>query len=421
MAGSVVANCVICEKTFRHPPSKHRRYCGIACYRVAQRSGHYRPGPKPTTHREPCAHCGKEVFGVRARKRTGEEADRKFCDRACYDAFRVKVTQSREMSCHHCGARFIPNWKGRKYCSMDCRKVALKAKPKRCVNCKTLFTPVAWVKKTGRFISLSSGRTCSRECHLAWIRNNEERKRKIGDAFRGHRHPNWQGGKSRLNDINNRGSGWPKARERALKRDGYRCVDCGITEDECRERYGRGLDVDHIVPFHNWPNSRSANKLSNLASRCASCHRKEEATRNGVQMVLPYGDSEKRRHKGYARGATHPKAKLTEGDVLAILDAAKSGASGADLARQYGVQRTTIYSILKGKIWRHLLRDPVAYEPKWAAGSRSSNAKMDEAKVVDIRRRVANGESMAAVARDVGMSYPGLCSIIYRKTWNHVP
>lgn len=83
----------------------------------------------------------------------------------------------------------------------------------------------------------------------------------------GKRHPQWRGG-----HIRYRGPDWSSARKEALKRDNYTCQHCGITEDEHRDKNGRGLDVHHKIP---WIECKS-NEVVNLISLCNSCHSKEE-------------------------------------------------------------------------------------------------------------------------------------------------
>lgn len=299
-----------------------------------------------------CSHCGKIVVRIPSLKRNGEYADNVFCNRNCYDEYRRLVIERRSKHCAYCGTEFIPIIASRKYCSDHCWKSAKKATPKNCVNCGCLFTPVKTVKSRGVFISHNGGKTCSASCHNAWIRNDPGRKAKISAAFKGSNHPNWQGGKALLNNVSNRGPNWSKQRSAALKRDGRRCADCGISEDDCREKYGRGLDVDHVVPFHNFSSYKKANSLSNLRSLCASCHRISEAKRGMVQMVLPMQDSRARMHHGYATGERHPKAKLSALDVAEIRRLSKCGATGASLARMFGVSSSNVCALLQGKIWR---------------------------------------------------------------------
>lgn len=265
------------------------------------------------------------------------------------------MANANSISCAVCCTSFVPNkYRPSKFCSDACWKLAKKAKPKHCLSCKCLFTPVKFVKKTGMMISYNAGKTCSAKCLNDWIRNNPERKAKISAAFKGANHPNWQGGKSLLNNVSNRGHNWKEQRSKAIKRDGGKCSCCGMSEIECREKYGRGLDVDHIVPFHNFSSYKKANALSNLRSLCASCHRISEATRGMVQMVLQMQDSKARMHHGYATGERHPKAKLSAYDVVMIRQKSKEGATGASLARMFGVSSANICALLQGKTWQTL-------------------------------------------------------------------
>lgn len=57
---------------------------------------------------------------------------------------------------------------------------------------------------------------------------------------------------------------WPIARKAARKRDGYRCVRCGSTEN---------LTVDHVIPLMGRGyRSGCVHHLSNLQTLCHGCH-----------------------------------------------------------------------------------------------------------------------------------------------------
>ncbi len=53
-------------------------------------------------------------------------------------------------------------------------------------------------------------------------------------------------------------------RQKALERDAFKCTNCGLTQEESYEKFGRDLFVQHI-------NGKS-NGLSNLKTVCRSCH-----------------------------------------------------------------------------------------------------------------------------------------------------
>ncbi len=76
---------------------------------------------------------------------------------------------------------------------------------------------------------------------------------------------------------------WKARAERVRCRDGYRCRNCGKTQQE----NGRRLSVDHILPRRWFADHVKADDPANLVSRCASCHGKKTA---GAERKLLQGD-----------------------------------------------------------------------------------------------------------------------------------
>lgn len=300
MADKILCRCQSCGAEFPFNKHKASKFCGLACYRVAQRSGAYKRGHGPEFHRAPCAHCQRIVARKPSECRDGGASDKLFCDRSCYDAFRAALRQSRSRACNHCAKAFVAD-DGALYCGAPCWKAAKKAKPHNCVNCQCVFTPIKFMRSTGRFISVNGAKTCSQACEYAWWSNNRERKAKISTASTGERHHNWQGGKSLHTSSSNRGLNWQAQRRAALHRDRNQCVDCGMSNEASKARYGCGLHVDHVVPYHNFRSYKVANRLSNLECRCVSCHTKAESRRTMVQMTLQLRDSPRSGHRGKGR------------------------------------------------------------------------------------------------------------------------
>jgi len=67
---------------------------------------------------------------------------------------------------------------------------------------------------------------------------------------------------------------WRSIRENVLKRDGYECRFCGITDSKHRDLHDSGLHAHHIVPRSDG----GGDNLNNLISVCAGCHRTLEET-----------------------------------------------------------------------------------------------------------------------------------------------
>lgn len=267
MANHIITYCETCKSPVQHAHNP-KKYCSMPCYRAAQRAGKYKPGPRADTHRQPCRNCGALVIGVMGVTRDGSRTEHKYCDRKCYDEYRANAIKAREgKRCQHCDV-VIPGKKtqskGRLYCSMSCRKLGMRPGAQFCVRCGCHYSPVEFSR--GCITNPGNRRTCSAECHIAWIREDPERKRKISEAFKGAKHPNWQGG---THHSKGRGAGWPKIAEKVRKRAGYKCEHCGIDQ----ESHGRALEVNHKTPFHQFGGTTElANRLGNLEALCKKCH-----------------------------------------------------------------------------------------------------------------------------------------------------
>lgn len=72
------------------------------------------------------------------------------------------------------------------------------------------------------------------------------------------------------NAPNDYGPGWPRMRDLARARDGFRCQVCGLPES------AKAHHVHHKIPFRMFDTIEQANQLSNLITVCNSCHRKIE-------------------------------------------------------------------------------------------------------------------------------------------------
>jgi len=85
------------------------------------------------------------------------------------------------------------------------------------------------------------------------------------------KHHSWKGGK-----IWWRGKEWNNLKREIIKRDNFRCQECGMIQVEHLEKYKQPLHVHHITPYRQTQN----NSLDNLITLCCVCHSKTEGTKN---------------------------------------------------------------------------------------------------------------------------------------------
>lgn len=100
------------------------------------------------------------------------------------------------------------------------------------------------------------------------IRMPDSRKKKISEALRGKKNPNWQGGITPINESIRKSAQYKLWRRAVYERDGYRCVFCGVIGT------GNNLHADHIKPFALFPELRFA--IDNGRTLCVDCHKKTD-------------------------------------------------------------------------------------------------------------------------------------------------
>jgi len=154
-------------------------------------------------------------------------------------------------SCDYCGktntkppSRYNEDEKN--YCNQDCMiKDRKNDKTIKCENCGEKFTAPESTER----------RFCSRKCYAEYRSEN----------IVGENHPQW------LDDTRYYyGKNWEKQREKARKRDDYKCVVCGKTKEETED--GKLPHIHHIKPIREFKKVEDANKLKNLVSLCREHH-----------------------------------------------------------------------------------------------------------------------------------------------------
>lgn len=220
----VEVECQHCGEIRRIQPHKQERwrFCSMDCKadwqsenRVGEDSPSWDGGHTVTIQ---CDWCGESDEKVHT---TVEKYNHNFCSNACRDEWRKDRIQE------------------------------------NCTNCDTV------VLRRRSKIERSDNVFCSESCQVEWRKGR----------FEGEDNPHWKGGHE-----GSYGSSWERQRKAAIKRDGYKCRYCGVSNSEHIEAHNRALHVHHIHPFREYglENHEQANRLSNLVTLCFSCHAKWE-------------------------------------------------------------------------------------------------------------------------------------------------
>lgn len=126
---------------------------------------------------------------------------------------------------------------------------------------------------------------------------------------------------------------------------------------------------------------------------------------------------------GQVRGEKAGLAKLTAEQVLEAREFYLPGdVSLSALATRYGVEKSAMRQAITGKTWAHL---PGALPAgtvgrRGARGTEGGNTSLTEATVREIRRRAAEGERQASIAREMGVAQTQVSRIVRRERWAHL-
>jgi len=217
--GCAGPNCTeTVAKTEREVEQSEYHYCSQDCLNEHKRERYAGDGnPNSTLEAVTCDHCGQELMRARWER---ERYERTYCSE-CWGDVTVEV------ECAWCGGE------------------------------KQVWPSLTHVER----------HFCSPQCHGKWnsVHNT------------GEKHPRWRPGKR----PEYYGPNWRVQRRRVLRRDQYRCQDCGVTEAEYLTERGETLSVHHIQPFRTFETDdgydyEAANSLENLITVCRECHMERE-------------------------------------------------------------------------------------------------------------------------------------------------
>lgn len=67
-------------------------------------------------------------------------------------------------------------------------------------------------------------------------------------------------------------------RDDVLERDGYKCMKCGMSNQEHKQRWDRNLTIDHIDGNGRYSDSPN-NEIENLQTLCLRCHGRKDSAK----------------------------------------------------------------------------------------------------------------------------------------------
>jgi hypothetical protein len=114
---------------------------------------------------------------------------------------------------------------------------------------------------------------------------------------------------------------------------------------------------------------------------------------------------------GRRLGKDHPHSVLTVELVTECRRRCRNGESGAELAREFGVDIATMCRAIKGTTWAHVAEPPVTSRRRGNAHTKSGRRLLSAEQVVEVERRILNGEKSGVIATAFSVSRPYITNI----------
>jgi len=118
-----------------------------------------------------------------------------------------------------------------------------------------------------------------------------------------------------------------------------------------------------------------------------------------------------------AKGERNPKARLTNEEVLRIRKLHHSGVPLKELASLFNVHRGVIYKIVRRRTWTHIQGPISTRSREEMKGEGNPNAKLEKAKVIQIREKHYKGVQIKELANEFGVSRDAIYRIVTGRTW----
>jgi hypothetical protein len=119
------------------------------------------------------------------------------------------------------------------------------------------------------------------------------------------------------------------------------------------------------------------------------------------------------------RGQNSPNAFLSDTQVLELLRRKAAGEQTSDLAREYGLKRSTIAFMISGRSWKHIRNMPgcPTHGELDASHKKAPAAKLSTEQVAQIKTELKDGVKGYVLARIYGVSRATISHIRTGKTW----
>lgn len=127
---------------------------------------------------------------------------------------------------------------------------------------------------------------------------------------------------------------------------------------------------------------------------------------------------DRKKHGTYpATGEKSSHALITDAQAIEIHQKVREGVVRTEVAKEYGVSKSTVNHIAGGFGWTHLELEPI---DGFVVGEKSHYAKLTESEVRQLHKEYGEGKTGRELAVKYGVTLSNIRMIVVGKTWKHL-
>jgi predicted DNA-binding protein YlxM (UPF0122 family) len=135
-------------------------------------------------------------------------------------------------------------------------------------------------------------------------------------------------------------------------------------------------------------------------------------------------DRENKKRHPHPSGENSKSSKLTNEQVLEIKKMLLNGVTLPEIEKLFSVTNSTVSAIKMGDRWSHVgteMNDEIRkIKKRVIVGEQNYNTRLTKEKVLEIREKIANGQSCNSIAKEYGVTSRAIDMIHHRISWRHI-
>lgn len=178
-----------------------------------------------------------------------------------------------------------------------------------------------------------------------------------------------------------------------------------------REQYWLDLLNTYINGFNGRPKAQNS-----LHHKWTNEQRLAQSNRMKGKKL---SDEQKKKIGLAHRGVKNNNAHLTEDIVIQIVNMSNNGKNACVIGKYFNINHSVVQDVLDRRTWCYLTENLIITKPS-QKGSGHPNSKLNEQQVLEIKKRLLNGEKQKSIGNDFGVPQQTISDIKNGRSWRHL-